>query len=180
MRRYTMNGAAHSVAAAGIALATLVVTLGFAATMAWAANLQFNQANVSITSQGQLVCTFKLTGLGDNGEAEVTCSADAAATYACVNKGGNKPQAANKEDVFTGVNASGDFSSNKNGSVTGELSAGPPPTTLDCPGGQALRLCSVSYTNVSLEAEGLSGSATGQTDSVNVSGSLSATPQSCP
>src|SRR5215218_1167312 len=97
---------------------------------------------------GRLVTVnFKLAGLGDNETVTVATTADASATYACRNKGGNFPSDPKKTDVTGTVTASGQFSSGKNGSVTGslELLPPPPPTTLTCPGGQRRVLVSVTY-----------------------------------
>ena len=55
------------------------------------------------------------------------------------------------------VSASGDFTSGKNGSITGSLTLSPPPSTLDCPGGQREVLASVSYTNVQVSGGGDTG-----------------------
>jgi len=154
-----------------LAVAALVFTVGFGATMAWAANLQFNQASVTRSNEN-LVCTFKITGLGDNGRVNVECSADADATYGCINKGGKNPSAANKQEETGRVSAEGLFNSDKNGSVTGSLTVSPPPTTLSCPSGQVLRLCAVTYSAIQLFAEGVSGSATGQDDTEAVSGTF--------
>jgi hypothetical protein len=110
-----------------LVLAALVLTVGFGATVAWAANLQFNQQSATINNDGDLVCSFKITGLGDNGTAEVVCTADASATYGCINRGGKNPSAANKQTDEGPVSGSGEFSSGKNGNVTGSLTAEPPP-----------------------------------------------------
>lgn len=117
--------------------------------------------DASLLSDGDLSCTFKIAGLGDNETITITCSADAQAFCACFNRGGNHPQAANKEDAAGPVSASGDFISGKNGQITGSLEVNPPATTLNCPGKQVLRLCSVSYTNILLSSDGASASVPG-------------------
>jgi hypothetical protein len=72
------------------------------------------------------------------------------APYACINKGGNHPQAANKETVNAEVSAGGSFAP-KNGRVVASLSAGPPSAgAFSCPSGQRLVLAGVSYTNTQL------------------------------
>ena len=53
----------------------------------------------------------KEAGLGNNALISYTASADATATYACINGGGNHPKATNKETVSGLVSASGTFSS---------------------------------------------------------------------
>ncbi len=52
------------------------------------------------------------------------------------------------------VSASGEFTSGKNGQITGSLTLMPPSTTLTCPGGQHVVLVSVSYTNVQVSGGG--------------------------
>jgi hypothetical protein len=70
--------------------------------------------------------------------------------YACINGGGNHPQAANKETVNAEVFANGSFEP-RNGRVQASLTAGPPSASaFSCPSGQRLVLASVSYTNIVL------------------------------
>src|SRR5262249_26536980 len=111
----------------------------------------FLKAAGTITPNGQLICSWKESGLGDNLLINYTCSADATATYVCVNHGGGNPSASNKETVSGPVSANANFSSGKNGSITGSLTLNPPgPGSFSCPHGQALEIAQVSYTNVSL------------------------------
>jgi hypothetical protein len=74
--------------------------------------------------------------------------------YACQNNGGNFPADPKKTTVSGPVSASGDFTSGKNGQVTGSLTLSPPATTLTCPSGQHVVLVSVSYTNVQVSGGG--------------------------
>jgi hypothetical protein len=67
-----------------------------------------------------LVVSFDERGLG-NLNIDYTVTADATATYACINGGGNHPQAANKETVNDDVSGSGSFEP-KNGRVVASLS----------------------------------------------------------
>jgi hypothetical protein len=96
------------------------------------------------------VVSFKEAGLGDNVNITYTASADAAATYQCVNNGNNCPADPKKQDVAGPVTSTGTFSSNKNGSITASLTASPPPSTLQCPGNQVAEVRQVSYTNIAL------------------------------
>jgi len=80
----------------------------------------------------------------------LTLTADATATYVCVNRGGANPSAQNKTTVSGPVIATGTFNSGKNGQVTASLTVSPPPSDISCPRGQSLELASVSYTNVVL------------------------------
>jgi hypothetical protein len=109
-------------------------------------------------SGANLVVSFKEAGLGTNQLASYTASADATATYVCVNNGGANPSASNKTTVSGPVTASGTFSSGKNGNVTASLTLSPPAplplSTFSCPKGQkGPELAQVSYTSVSITDE---------------------------
>src|SRR5215218_1912393 len=130
-------------------LSMLIVAL--AAVPALAVNPHFiSQSATGPAANGNLTVNFKIAGLGDNQTITVTTTADATAVYACQNNGGNFPSDPKKTTVSGPVSASGEFSSGKNGSITGSLTLMPPPSTLDCPGGQHEVLASVSYTNVAV------------------------------
>jgi len=150
-----------------IGLAALVAALVLLVSPALADSPHFISASASIdASSGALVCAFKEAGLGNTLASEhITCSADASATWACINGGGNHPKAANKETVNGPLVSGGDFPV-RNGQTTGTLSVGPlGPGAFACPPGQSLVLSAVSYTNITL---------TGQAgDTANVPGSLS-------
>jgi hypothetical protein len=105
-------------------------------------------------NQGNLSVNFKIAGLGDNETITVTTTADATAVYACRNNGNNFPEDPKKQEVSGPVSASGQFTSGKNGQVTGSLTLMPPSSTLDCPPGQQEVLASVSYTNVQVMGGG--------------------------
>jgi hypothetical protein len=99
---------------------------------------------------GNLIVSFKIAGLGDNVTTTVTASANATAVYACQNNGGQFPNAANKSTVSGPVSASGEFTSGKNGQISGMLTLHPPAPSPDfqCPPGQHMVLASISYTDV--------------------------------
>jgi hypothetical protein len=123
----------------------------FFASPASASNPHFLKASASgPNSAGQLSVDFKIAGLGDTVTTTVTASADATAVYACRNNGGNFPADPNKTEVSGPVSASGQFSSGKNGQITGSLTLNPPAATLSCPPGQTRVLVSVVYTNVAV------------------------------
>jgi hypothetical protein len=137
-------------------LTCAMIALGFMATTVRGQNPHFLSCDVSgVNSNGTLSSDFRIAGLGSNVSITVTVTADATATYGCLNHGQNCPNAANKSTVTGVVTAQGTFTSGKNGSVRGSLTVNPPPnSTLSCPGGQRLVLVSVDYTNVSLSAPG--------------------------
>lgn len=132
-----------------ILLATaLVAAMAFAAS-ASADAPKFHSATSAVNNAGALVASWDERGLG-NTNIDYTLTADASAVYACINGGGNHPQAANKETVNSEVSAAGSFEP-KNGRVQASLSAGPPSAgAFSCPKGQRLVLASVSYTNIVL------------------------------
>jgi hypothetical protein len=127
-----------------------MLLLAFAASAALAQNEHFIRASGSLNNNGTLTVSFKEAGLGTNQNIDYTLTADATATYVCVNRGGANPSAQNKTRVAGPVSASGTFNSGKNGQVTASLTVSPPPSDISCPPGQSLELASVSYTNVVL------------------------------
>jgi hypothetical protein len=134
---------------------TMIALSGFMATTVRAQSPHFLKCGASgVNSDGSLNASFTIAGLGSNQSIDVTASAHADATYGCLNKGQNCPNAANKVNVQSDVSATGTFQSGKNGSIRASLTIDPPDTTLKCPGGQKLVLVSISYTNVKLSAPG--------------------------
>jgi hypothetical protein len=110
---------------------------------------KFHSATSSVTDGGALRVSFDERGLG-NLNVDYLLTADASASYACINGGDNHPQAANKETVNATVSAGASFEP-KNGRVVAALEAGPPSAgAFSCPPGQVLVLAAVSYTNVVL------------------------------
>jgi hypothetical protein len=128
-----------------LAIALLALTI----STAFAAAPHFISASASING-GNLVVSWKEAGLGDNQLIHYTVSADATATYVCVNGGNHNPSASNKTTVSGPVSASGTFSSGKNGNITASLSAAPPSAPDFCPNGQKTELALVTYTNITL------------------------------
>jgi hypothetical protein len=133
-----------------IVLAAGCATLALAVPVALAQNEHFVRASGSLNANGSLTVSFKEAGLGTNQLINYTLTADATATYVCVNRGGANPSAQNKTTVSGPVSATGTFNSGKNGQVTASLTVSPPPSDISCPPGQSLELASVSYTNVTL------------------------------
>jgi hypothetical protein len=131
-----------------IFIVALVATMAVGMPAAHADSPHFIRASGSLNADGSLTASFKEAGLGTNQNIDYTLSADATATYVCVNRGGANPSAQNKTTVAGPVSASGTFSSGKNGQVTASLTVLPPPSDISCPRGQSLELASVTYTNV--------------------------------
>lgn len=132
--------------------AVLLVAIGTATAAAFAASAHFVRGPFASlnSSNGNVSVSWKEAGLGDTVNVAYVASANGTARYQCVNRGGNCPAAANKQDVAGPVTASGVFSSGKNGTITGSLTIEPPAGTLDCPGGQVLKMVSASFTNIAL------------------------------
>ena len=122
------------------------IVLVFGVSVAFAASAHF--LSCSASQQGNnLVGSFKIAGLG-NETTCVTVSATATVTYGCFNKGGNHPEAANKETSSSPVTQSACFTPH-NGSISGSVTVTPPgPGNFSCPSGQELRLISVTYSDV--------------------------------
>jgi hypothetical protein len=135
----------------GIIAVLSLMALAIAAVPALADSPHFIKSGSSVNSAGQLVVTFKEAGLGTTATTEqITVSAQGTATYACINGGGNHPQAANKETVSQLLTNTGTFPV-RNGQTTGSLTLGPAsPGDFSCPPGQTFVLASVSYTNITI------------------------------
>ena len=88
---------------------------------------------------------FKIAGLGQNVTTTVTASAAASAEFACRNRGGNFPSDPNKQQVTGPVVEQGNFTSGKNGRITGSPVLNPPRPTLNCPPGQRAVILNVLY-----------------------------------
>jgi hypothetical protein len=132
---------------------TLAAVAAVAALLAFSAVAQaaphFAAASSSVNNDGALVVDFDERGLG-NGNIDYTLTADATATYACINRGGKNPEAANKQTFNAEVSGGGSFEA-KNGRVQASLSAGPISAgDFSCPSGQRLVLAAVSYSNIVL------------------------------
>jgi hypothetical protein len=131
------------------ALAAIMALAAVAVSGAATSGAKFHSASASVNNSGSLVVAWDESGLG-NENITYTLTADATATYACINGGGNHPKAANKETRAAQVSAGGSFQA-KNGRVQASLTAGPlSPGGFSCPSGQRLVLASVSYSNIVL------------------------------
>ena len=133
--------------ATSVILALAFMVLGAPQVLADAP--KFFSAGSSVSGSGELVVSFDERGLG-NENVDYTINAQADATYACINKGGKNPEAANKRSVVSPIEEGATFEP-RNGRVAGNISAGPPgPGTFSCPGGQRLVLADVTYTDIVL------------------------------
>ena len=129
--------------------AALLVTTMMVASPAHAGSAKFHSASSTVNGDGALVVNWDQRGVGE-GDINYTLTSDATAQYACINKGGKNPSAANKQDFEGSVSGGGSFEA-KNGRVLGSLTAGPlQAPSFTCPSGQRRVLASVSYTNIVL------------------------------
>lgn len=150
--KLTINHIAKTMAVCG-------ALLGATATVQ-AANPHFvGQVKSTLVGTSVQVC-FKAAGLGDNTSITFTAKANASATFVCQTKSGQCPNAANKTTVNTQVSTSGEFTSDKNGTVSGCLVlTAPGAGNFTCPSGQNLVLSSVTFSNITVQS-GPTGSAT--------------------
>jgi hypothetical protein len=139
---------------AGVALAAGFALTAFGAGDAWAANTQFNKGpfNDGVERDGTDDVSGKITGLG-NEDVRIVADASAAVLEVCINRGGNHPEAANKESTIADVEASATFPSPKNGNLNFTLTLEPPDTGLTCPGNQVLRVACAEYADKTVTVE---------------------------
>jgi hypothetical protein len=131
----------------------LMVAMAGTASAASGSAHFIKHATTATLSGADLTVSFKEAGLASGAVETVTVSATATTTYECVNGGGKNPSASNKTTTQTAVSASGSFTADKNGNITGSLSLSPPSAGdlgFSCPPGQTVTFVSVSYSNVTL------------------------------
>ena len=110
----------------------------------------FKDTSASVANSGALTVHIDEAGLGDGTTTDYALSAEATATYACINGGGNHPKAANKETFNQELSTKASFQP-KNGRVQADVSVGPISAgSFKCPSGQRLVLAAVSYSNIVL------------------------------
>jgi hypothetical protein len=149
-----------------------LITAVFVAIPVALAAANFHYANASVNNSGALSVDFKLSGLGNAlGTADVSVNANGTAEYSCINNGGKKPSAANKESVQGPVTGGGTFPV-RNGSVVGTITAGPiSPGDFSCPSGQSLFLTAVGYSSITVSSTAGGGASTpASPDSLSLTG----------
>jgi hypothetical protein len=134
------------------ALTVAALCVAMAPQAALADSPKFQSASATLNSDGSLTANFRETGLGNTPtNVSYTATADAKATYACINGGGKHPSATNKETVNGPLSQNGSFPSSKNGVVIGAMTFGPLGAgSFTCPSGQSMVLAFVSYSNVQI------------------------------
>jgi hypothetical protein len=130
-------------------LSIYLLVLATTPVMAATSGAHFMSSSASVSGTGALVVSWDESGLG-NENVTYTLTANATATYACINGGSKHPSAANKETASAQVSAGGSFQA-KNGRVQASLTTGPLSAgSFTCPNGQTLVLANVSYTTIVL------------------------------
>jgi hypothetical protein len=125
----------------------IAICVSSAAAFPQAAN--FFSATASISDSGALTVTFDERGLGNN-DVSYQLTGTGSAVYACINKGGNHPQATNKADQSP-IDVTKENVKPKNGRIQDSITApAPSPGTFTCPSGQAPALVCVNYTDLLL------------------------------
>lgn len=111
---------------------------------------RFQNANGDITATGDLVVTWKETGLGNNQNIQYSITGDASSTWACINNAQKNPKASNKQTVSEPITQFASANSGNNGQVTDSVTVDAPlaPSGFSCPPGQDEILGKFSYTNV--------------------------------
>ena len=136
-----------------VALAALVGAVAAISTIAFAA-ANFKSQSFSVNNQGQLVCSFDVSGLGNVSETQGSCTATSSADYQCINNGGKNPAAGNKRTVGGAVGTEETIPVH-NGRAQGDIIVDPAgPGDFGCPGGQTLFLVRACYTDISLTVGG--------------------------
>jgi hypothetical protein len=125
-------------------LAMAVITGG----VALAQNAHFVKLSGDIGTGGALDLTWKEAGLGDSVTVNYTATAQACAIFACINNGGQHPQAANKQSTFGNPVQDTTCTSQQNGTVSCGVSVGPPSPPITCPDSQGPYLTWVEYKNI--------------------------------
>ena len=124
-----------------VALAVFLA-IGLTAGVALADSPHFIGTPSGTVSGNTLTVNFKAAGLGTGDYADFTLTGTVNVFSRCYNKGGNKPQADNKQETIN-VNQAGTFPV-RGGQTTGSFTV-TPLSTLTCPGNQVVVIESVSF-----------------------------------
>lgn len=135
-----------------LVVALMTLTLGLIAGPALAANPHVVKGPDVTVSGNTLTITASIAGLGNVPSADFGLEGTVDVFSRCYNRGGNKPQAENKQETIA-VDEFGTFPV-RNGRTNVEFTVSP-LSTLTCPGNQAVVIESLTW-DLTLVGEGLS------------------------
>ena len=141
----------RTISRATAVLAGLLSLLVFSA-VAVAASPHFIGTPTATVSSSALTVNFKAAGLGNAAGATFNLTGNVEVFSRCYNRGGNKPQADNKQETID-VNQTQTFPV-RNGQTTGSFTV-TAQSTLTCPGNQVVVIESVDFSDLVLSGEGL-------------------------
>lgn len=133
-------------------VAVATIALGLVAGPAVAANPHVVKGPDVTVSGNSITVTASIAGLGNVPTANFTLSGTIQVFSRCYNRGGNKPQADNKQETIN-VNQTREFPV-RNGRTNVSFTV-TPLSTLTCPGNQVVVVESLSW-NLTLSGQGLS------------------------
>jgi hypothetical protein len=126
-----------------------IIALALVSSAGIASAAFFFSADASVGSNGALTVAWDERGLG-NENVTYNLTGSGSGVYACINGGGNHPQASNKVGPSP-INVTSAPIKVKNGRIVSSLTVEPPSSgTLSCPSGQDPVLVCVSYSGLVL------------------------------
>jgi len=130
-----------------------LLSIWFSGAAMAALAISFGNVRASVGDDGRLEIIYSLNGLQSGASDIVHGYANVTAVYACVNRGGNAPRAANKRTTYKHPTVGTATAQAKgNGSVTGKIFLPvPQDPSFSCPNGQTKALMSVQYSNVRVQ-----------------------------
>lgn len=134
-----------------LVVAIIALSLGLIAGPAVAANPHVVKGPDVSVSGNSLVITASIAGLGNVPSADFSLNGTVDVFSRCYNRGGNKPQADNKQETIS-VDEFGTFPV-RNGRTNVSFTVSP-LSTLTCPGNQVVVIESLTW-NLVLSGEGL-------------------------
>ena len=128
-----------------------VAALTLAAGTAYAQSPHFvGRVTATLLANNDVQVCFKEAGLGSNVLIDYAATANETATFVCVNRGGQCPNAANKQTIVGPATGTGEFSSGKNGSIDKCIIVHGIPAPDFCPGGQTETLDLIAYADITI------------------------------
>jgi hypothetical protein len=134
-----------------LSVVVLLALLALTAVVVSADSPRFSRVSSTTDSSGNLLVSFRETGLGNTpNPVNYNVSGNASATYVCINGGGQHPKATNKATVNSAISQGAQFLPD-NGNVDATIQVNVPgPGSFSCPSGQSLQLACVTYSGLVL------------------------------